>query len=86
MAWTADGAFAITYWDDFPAPDYLNASLYYPGGPHGSEAVMHFDCMSQPTASSYRRSDGQSIYVNENTGELTIFEPDPEVGFGCDVP
>jgi len=83
MAWMEDGTFAVSSWADSAGPDLLNAQIYTVGQTTMDTGVLNFGCFFPPTASNDQSTSGESVTIDEETGEVSISNDSSGSGFGC---
>ena len=83
MAWMEDGTFAVSSWADSAGPDLLNAQIYTVGQTTMDSGVLNFGCFFPPTASHDQSTSGESVTIDEETGEVSISNDSSGSGFGC---
>jgi hypothetical protein len=84
MGWTIDSAFAVGFSTDGGGSESYEAVLYRVDAEPETGVSMSNDCFSPPTTSSPTNAEGDTLAIDEETGEIFI-EPE-EWGrvFGCE--
>ena len=84
LGWTTDSAFAVGFSTDGGDVESYEAVLYRVDAEPETDVSMSSDCFSPPTTSSPTNAEGDTLAIDEETGEIFI-EPE-EWGrvFGCE--